>query len=507
MQARLRTVTAAAGRAGVRAGMRVAEARALCAEIEVLPWDDAIIARAVMETSALLLEASPQVTPVAGAPGLWWVGASGFETLGGDRQLAYALLRLARRWHPRPRVSVADSCVAARAATWAGASFERAADDRTLVAVVPAGRDARYLASVPLALVPMPDELRDALQALGFRTAGELAALDAEHVERRWGDEGLVPWRLARGDDPRRPGLLRREAVPAVDVELAGAVETMEPVLFLVRAALDRLVRELASRGRAAAAIAITLTLDDGGTGSGRGRDGVEARKSLSALADMPAPAHTVTREVRPARPTARATTLFERCRALLDGWVLTAPVCAVSVSVPATAPLPGEQGDLLDTTWKDAAALEAALARLRAELGPQVVVQPIARDSHRLEERGRWVEADVEGSQPPASGFRPRGKPTADSRQPSLAFRLLTPPEPAEVEVDVETPVALTWRERRLAIAQALGPERLSGDWWRDAYSRDYWRCTTSEGELLLFHDRTAGDAASGWQVQGWYD
>jgi len=513
-QARLRAVSAAAGRAGVRAGMRVSEARARCAALEVLPWDDTIVARAVTEMSALLLEASPQVTPVAGAPGLWWVGASGFDTLGGDRQLAYALLRIARRWHPRPRVSVADSCVAARAATWAGASFERAADDRTLVAIVPAGRDARYLSSVPLALVPMDDELRDALRALGVRTAGELAALTAEDVERRWGATGMSAWRLARGDDPRRPGLLRRDAVPAVDVELPAAVETMEPVLFLVRAALDRLARALASRGRAAAAVAITLTLDTVGPGWGQSGVRVDARKSLSHADGMADPhPHTVTREVRPARPTARATTLFERCRALLDGWTLTAPVRAVSVSVPATAPLPGDQGDLLDTTWKDAAALEAALARLRAELGPRVVVRPVATDTHRVEARGAWVEADVgeAGSGKRGADAAP-APPVSHPQLPTLAFRLLTPPEPALVELDGETPVALTWRERRLAIAQALGPERLSGDWWRDAYSRDYWRCTTADGELLLFRDRTASDPSAGsgqggWQVQGWYD
>jgi protein ImuB len=472
--------------------MRVNEARALCATLEVLPWDDDIIARAVTEMSALLLEASPQVTPVMGAPGVWWVGANGFEFMGGDRQLAYALLRIARRWHPRSRVAIADSCVAARAATWAGASFERSTDDRTLVAIVPSGRDATYLSRVPLALVPMDDELRDALRALGLRMAGELAALGVDDVERRWGPEGINAWRLAAGDDPRRPGLLRRDAVPAVDVELPAPVETMEPVLFLVRAALDRLVREITSRGRAAAAVAITLTLDD-------------ARGALPRHAQASALAHTVTREVRPARPLARVAPLFERCRTLLDGWTLTAPVTAVSVTIPATAPLPGDQGDLLDTSWKDAAALEAALVRLRAELGPRVVVHPVPHDSHRPERSGAWVEADIG---PWATKATTPSRPTAQSSQPTatLAFRLLDPPEAAEVETNAEAaPATLTWRGRHLTILSVLGPERLSGDWWRDPYSRDYWRCTTSDGELLLFLDRAS--PAAGWHVQGWYD
>ena len=208
---------------GVRAGMRPTEARARCADLDELPWDDVAIGAAITEASAQLLAASPQVTPVDGAPGLWWVGASGFDAVGGERQLAHALLRVARRWHPRPRVAIADSCVAARAATWAGASFSRRRERECTGARRPAGSDATYLAPAPLTLVPMDEELRATLHALGLRTVGMLAALEAEDVERRWGELGLRAWRLARADDPRRPVLARVETQPAVEVELSYA--------------------------------------------------------------------------------------------------------------------------------------------------------------------------------------------------------------------------------------------------------------------------------------------
>ena len=42
------------------------------------------------------------------------------------------------------------------------------------------------------------------------------------------------------------------------------------------------------------------------------------------------------------------------------------------------TAPLTGEQGNLLNTSWKDPAAADAALERVRAELGPDVVVKRV---------------------------------------------------------------------------------------------------------------------------------
>jgi len=500
---RLRAVTAAAARAGLRAGMRPAEARALCADLVELPWDDVAIDAAITEASAALLAASPQVTPVAGAHGLWWVGASGCDPVGGERALATELLRVAKRWHPRPRVAIAGSCVAARAATWAGASFDQRGSERSLVHVVPVGKDASYLAPAPLALVPMDEELRSALHALGLRTVGAFAALSAEDVERRWGDAGIRAWRLARADDLRRPVLARIETQPAVEVELAAPSSTMEPVLFLVRAALDRLVQELIAHGRAAAAVAITLTLDD-------------ARGAL-----VSEPVHTVTREVRPARPLARVAPLFERCRALLDRWTLSAPVSAVRVAIAAAAPLTGEQGDLLSASWRDIGAADAALERLRAELGPNAIVRAVHQDTHRPEKAGLWQDAlDVEAvkqrtrdvtpavtSMAAAQSDAPRALQIVREPEPppatTAAHRALEPAEPVEVECEGEVPRVVTWRGHRLEIQRPIGPERLSGDWWDDGYRRDYWRCESLAGEFVVYLDR-ADDA---WRLQGWVD
>ncbi|MFM8782367.1 MAG: hypothetical protein ACKOFO_13105, partial [Gemmatimonadota bacterium] len=75
----------------------------------MLPWDDDTLARETARASAAFLAASPQVTPAADAPGLWWIGAHGFEGLGGEGALATLLLTLARAWHPRARVAVADT--------------------------------------------------------------------------------------------------------------------------------------------------------------------------------------------------------------------------------------------------------------------------------------------------------------------------------------------------------------------------------------------------------------
>lgn len=546
--------------------MMITEARSRCAELRVATWDEETVARAVTRATAAFVQASPQVTPAAATPGTWWIGVGGLEAFGGEAAVARHLLALARRWHPGARVGIADSCVAARAATWATATPREAAG----IVVVPPGGCAAYLAPAPLGLVPMDDELRETLQALGLRTVGAFAALDAEDVERRWGASGVAAWRLARGDDPRRPVLAHLDAPRAVATELCPSVPSVEPILFLVRAALDRLVADLVRDGRAAAVVAITLSLDD-------------ARGALPT----PARPHTVTREVRLPRPLARVVPLLERCRALLEDWTLQAPVCAVTVAVTATTPLQGAQGELLDPAWRDPAAADAAFARLRAALGTGAVVRPVLRDTHRPDAAGAWERVDDpgDGRTPPSHstpshstpsrptrptappgpspvGTRASTPPTAhgapprwgtvplpiasptDSRRslaPALhaenrqdrptppltlvherpptsppppqalahppALRQLDPPERAEVRTVDGVPRAIRWRQQVITVSHAIGPERLAGDWWSTGYARDYWRCEDAAGtsHLVLFRDCTTNP--SPWFIHAWYD
>jgi protein ImuB len=507
--------------------MTVTEAESRCAGLLIMAWDQVAIDDAIRRVTAALLAASPQVTPVAGAPGMWWVGAGGLDALGGEPALAEALLAIARQWHPGARVAIADSCVAARVGTWhSEGRGQRATEGRgqrakgrasdihpetkdhdprpaTRVVVISPGTDAAWLATAPIGLIPMDEAMREALVALGIRAAGGLAVLPPDDVEQRWGRAGLVSWRLARGEDRRRPGLTAADHPRSASADLVPSVATTEPVLFLLRAALERLLRSLVADGRAAAKLALTLTLDDSRGATGRGR------------------AHTITREVRLAHPMARLVPLFERCRALLDRWPLPAPVSGVTVAIVATAPLTGEQGDLLDPAWRDPAAADAAFARLRVELGADAIVVPVSADEHRPERAGRWLAMNEERNGTPEAVSR-RPAPSHESRLPShaeslrvtpshesrvfSASRLLDPPEPVDVECADRTPRVLRWRGRRMPLADVQGPERLSGDWWSDAYARDYWRCADPDGNgtLILYHDHSSG---SGWFVQGWED
>ena len=499
---KLRAVSAAAGRARVRAGMTVTEAKARCARLDVLSWDEIAIAGALTRATAALIQASPHVSPAGASSGTWWVGATGFDAIGGERRLAQTLLGIAQRWHPGARTAIADSCAAARAATW-----QTLRDGEIGAFCIPSGGDAAFLAPLPLAFLPLDEELVASLESLGIRTVGGFADLPVADIERRWGEAGLSAWRLAHGDDPRRPVLARLEAQRSVTAELGGSSDTMEPALFLVRAALDTLVRDLVRDGLAAGAVAITLHLDGGR----------QQRDDFT-------PAETITREVRPAHPLARVAPLFERCRALLSDWSLDAPICGVTVTLTNTAPATGEQGDLLDAGWRDPGAALAALERLRSTLGPGAVMRPVLRDDHRAECAGAWAElvdgddaAMAAASTVAQHAVRSRSDDaaltahagawlplfTADRTATPAALRLLDPPQPVRITCDdLQRPAAGTWHTHTFTVQDSIGPERLTGAWWRTPFARDYWYLRTREaGTLLIYHESEL------WVLQGWYD
>ena len=166
--------------------------------------------------------------------------------MGGERMLVRALPSSARRWHPRARVADRRARASPRARPRGPAPGRRTSVDAAFI--VPAGGDAAL--SRARAARAHPDGRRaprDTRRARHLRTVGAFAALDSEDVERRWGDDGLAAWRLARGEDVRRPVLARRRRAAR-----GGGRARRRPrrrwsrCSFSLRAAIDRLASALA---------------------------------------------------------------------------------------------------------------------------------------------------------------------------------------------------------------------------------------------------------------------
>lgn len=430
-----------------------------------------------------LLDASPRV--FLGRAGTCRLDARGWARRGGEPALVRRIRSAARAGgFPEVRVGIADSRVAADAAA------RRA---RGNAVVVPPGGDRAFLAPLPLGFLPLPDDLRETLTALGLRQVGELAARTRPEMEARFGPAGLRALRLAHGrdDEPLHP--LSTDVPPEAALEVEGGVSELEPLLFVLRRLLGRVCEGLAQEGRHAARLELILGLEDGSTRSAA---------------------------VSPARPTLREGLLFDLCRSALErtaeGGLLPAPIHLLALRVPARAPADARQMDLFARETGDPLAADGALSRLRARLGPEAVARPTPRADHRPETRNRWEAAgaaeeveDARTGPGPADGSETgsRAEEPAAASPLSPVLRLLPHPRPVDVETAEGAPVIVREGGAGQEVAIAEGPERLSGDWWRDGYRREYYRILTEGGELLwIFREGSAGGHAR-WWLHGWWD
>src|SRR6266851_2510643 len=198
---------------GVEAGQTLAEARAICPQLmhrKASPERERAAAQAALEAAAAV---SPRVEEAA--PGLVHLDAGGLSTLFGD--------------------------------------------DR---GVAP-DEQAAFLAGLPLLALDLPDELQQTLRRFGLHTLGEVARLPPGPLAARLGPEGAVLWRLARGEDgsalaPRPPPLRFEEGE-----ELEWDAQSIEPLLFVWKALLDRLAQRLRARGLMARELSLQLRLAD----------------------------------------------------------------------------------------------------------------------------------------------------------------------------------------------------------------------------------------------------
>ena len=479
--------------------MPVTQATALASDLALLPWDDEKLARAALTVTTALLAASPRVAwarhppttarpstdcahcasaPLATDVGIWWVDAAG---LGEEKRLAQKLLRIARGLGYAPaRVGIADAAITAYAATFRPPAAPPS--HRRIARIVPSGTDAAFLAPYPLALLGLDEDLADTFHALGLRAVGQLATLEEGEVAARFGPAGLAAHRLARGLDARGPSTPRDDALPAVELDLGGAVAAAEPLLFVLKGALGALGETLRTKGLAARELALALTLDDGTRAE---------------------------RAVRPARPTSHTDALFDHCRAALEDWRLPEPVVALALRAALTVPAAGEQGDLLAPRWADPAALEAAFDRIRGSEGSDAVTVPETRDGHLPEDAGRWaaLRSGVPGRPPGCAPtvLASAGAPTRPRRPPSAVLRRIEQPAPARVRLGRSGLEAFrhddTWHD----VTAWSGPERLTPRWWAsDAGARDYYTARTTGGTCWLLF-RSAKERA--WYVEGWWD
>src|SRR5215510_9898125 len=184
-------VSSLARHAGVKPGMTVSQAIGLCPTLRLVEPDPVHYD----EQFAALLSALGEVSPVVEQSelGLAYVGVDGLEGIYGSPQRIVDAIHQTVR--PSDRQTVRLGWGVGKFTAWVAASRAKPSE----AIVVPAGAELKFLASQPIAVLPLDSNTHRRLRQLGIRTLGALAALPEAAITAQFGDVGRRLWLLAAG--------------------------------------------------------------------------------------------------------------------------------------------------------------------------------------------------------------------------------------------------------------------------------------------------------------------
>lgn len=474
---------------GIRLGLRRREAQARCPEVVVVTHDPDRDAREYEPVVAAVEALAPGVAVVV--PGLLALRANGpARYFGGDARVAELLaaevdVRLHRFDAPATQVGIADGLFAATLAARAQV-------------VVPPGMSREFLASQDvstLSLVgvagagPCRDELIDLLRRLGLRRLGALADLDAADVASRFGADGVLVHRLARGLDPHP---LTGRLVP-LDLEaeksLDPPADRVELAAFAAREVAGQLAGRLAAHGLACTRLQVHARTE-------AGEEHVRTWRSDDAL---------------------DADAIGDRTRWQLDGWLTgragarpTAGVCTLRLVAEEVTEHRGAQLTLWGGWAPADERARRGLTRVQGMLGPGAVLVPVVGGGRGPADQGQLLPWQEERRPAlPAQGPWPGRLPAP---HPST---VLCPPEPVLVRDGRGRPVRLDERQLLTAAPATLhrgraeltvtgwaGPWPLDERWWDPDAARRGARLQVVAGSSALLLVGTDHQ----WAIEGDY-
>lgn len=482
---RIDAVNAAARAAGAAAGMRLADARALCPDIAAIPSDPAGDL-ACLEKLALWAQRWGPWSALDPPDGLLVDITGAAHLFGGEARLLGAVEAGFARQGFAAHAAIAPTAGAA----WALAHFGTPPGGAR--AILGSEDDPlRLLGPLPVAALRLDGDVLTVLRRLGLKRIGDLTGLgDArdpaaarDALQRRFRNRRSpaanplvrLDQLLGRVPEPLLPLLAR--PMPLVQRQL------MEPIRH--RDLLDRVIgdlaadmeRELEARGEGARRIELGLWRVDGE---------VIARR-LELAAATRDPAHLVRLLV-----------------ARLDGVDAGFGIETVRLHASWCEPLALSQADIEAAAEAHGTTLAACLDRLAVRLGPQAIARPVPHASHLPERAQRW-QAPL-APEPTSQGmFVFQARPLKLLDRPEVIAVLYAAPD--------GFPQRFRWRGEVRDVVRAEGPERIAPEWWRERSSarlRDYYRIEDAAGRRYwIYRHGLAGDGRGGapeWFLQGLY-
>jgi protein ImuB len=412
--------------------------------------------------------------------------------------------------------------------------------------VIPVGKEAERLGVLPLSVLldafeissekkpegkasgrereKLREQMLDTLERWGVRDFRTLALLPEHAFASRLGEDGVQLRHLACGAGMRTLVLCDPQSSFEEVMELETAVETLEPLSFILNRLLEQLCARLEVRALAVQELCLRLQLER--------RVADEETTTLQQLIEDNS-SHNVRHGVF--ERTLRLPVSMRDSKVFLKLLQLDlaanppgAPVNKVWVTAEPAAPRSAQRGLFLPIT-PEAEKLEITLARINGVVGERRAGIARLLDSHRRDsfrvERFTAIAPEIK---------KQNGTPTmSDSRDGlPLAMRIFRPARPLQVSLAEGRPSRLAVdakpRERSELQGQILwsaGPWRSSGDWWTEntkkeaakeeqpgPWDREEWDVAiagnhrTSAGNIVLY--RIYRDLATGhWFADASYD
>lgn len=445
---------------GLRRGMGLADARALCRDLVTRPAD---LAREMAMLRALRRWAG-RYSPSVGrdVPDGLVADITGVAHLYGGEEGVRADLhaRLGRAGF-----EVASAIADTRGAAFALARSPYGGNAIRSDAIARPGQTADAVRMLPLSLLRIDHNTVEGLGRLGLRLVGDIADLPRAPLARRFGPELLLRLDQTLGAQPEPVAAESELQHYGVRMTLPEPIGLASDVMAGLDRLLDRLCAVFVHQATGARRLSLELRRVD--------KAAVMVEIGLA----------------RPMRDPARMAALFARKIAEVDAGY---GIDAMRLTAPVVEPLAPAQIDTsLRCTDDDLVDL---ITRLGNRLGFDNVQKLLPAES-LVPERSFLVVPAAYMPEVVSANW------TSRLPRPLVIF----PSEPISASGS-EPPQRFRWRRIALTTLRARGPERITPEWWLDdpawrAGLRDYWKVETRQGQRLwMFHT----PQNPGWYVQG---
>lgn len=387
------------------------------------------------------------------------------------------------------------------------------------ITVIPAGKEAEHLGSLPLEVLfadrleadekQQADRLLETLDRWGVRNLSSLAALPQIALSERLGQHGVHWQQLALGAVSRTLVPLETSPVFEEAVELEHPIVLLEPLAFLLNRLLEQLCTRLAARALCTQELRLTLELEN--HASCNQQSAIHNQQSFAQL-EIGNRKSTIcfVRTLRLPLPMLDSKVFLKLLQLDLQAHPPGAPIVKIHLAAEPARPRFAQAGLFLPPS-PEPEKLELTLTRIAGMIGEHKVGAVEILDTHHPEGfRMRRFVAEVSRKLSRDKSSVAAASRPAEKNSAITALRRFRPPLRAQVTLENGQPVHLVCRKKEVQgdVVWKAGPWRFSGDWWeREAWSRDEWDLALRNGEAISFYRLVHDLLGGGWFVEGTYD